>query len=42
MRKEESLSEMIRQLQSESEETARQCEELDSQVQERDRQISEI
>ena len=42
MRKEESLSGMLRQAQGESEENATRCEELDSQVQERDRQISEM
>jgi peptidoglycan hydrolase CwlO-like protein len=40
MRKEESLSGMLRQVQGESQENARRCEELDSQVHERDRQIS--
>jgi peptidoglycan hydrolase CwlO-like protein len=42
MRKEESLGGMLRQAQGESQENATRCEELDSQVQERDRQISEM
>ena len=42
MRKEDSLSGMLRKAQGESEENATRCEELDSQVQERDRQISEM
>ena len=42
MRKEESLGSMLSQVQGESQENARRCEELDSQVHERDRQISEM
>ena len=42
MRKEESLGSMLSQVQGESQENARRCEELDSQVRERDRQISEM
>jgi len=42
MRKEESLTGLLSQLQGESLENVRRCEELDSQVHERDRQISEM
>lgn len=42
MRKEESLTGLLSQLQGESLENVRRCEELDSQVHERDRQISDM
>jgi predicted nucleic acid-binding Zn-ribbon protein len=42
MRKEESLSAMLSQAQGESQENARRCEELDIELHERDRQISDM
>ena len=42
MRKEDSLGGMLSQAQGEIQENARRCEELDCQVHERDRQISEM